>query len=154
MSDGTLLDWRSMLVEQTGSQAGHCDCCGRRTQVVWGSVSLRHSCLAVFFLQWIGDAPEHGADIQLIMGDWSETSTNKDRFLVQAHFFIDAGQPNFMVVDADRSTVEKSLCRDRLKREDVIGTPIATGVFAMLDAIYGSESAAGIRAWTPTLPLA
>ena len=148
MSGASPLDWQSLHVERMGSQIVHCDCCGRPSNSVWGLIFLKDECQAAYFLRWIDDLPEHGADIELIIGQWGKDAGRADRFLVSVQFRINNGQPGFAVVDRGFSVADTSLCDHRLRRNDVIGTPLAAQVFALLDAIYVSTSGEGLRALT------
>jgi hypothetical protein len=54
-----------------------------------------------------------------------------------------------MVVDAEnRATSDSPLVGTVLKRSDVIGTPIAAQVFAVIDAVYMSNSGSEVRSWS------
>jgi hypothetical protein len=51
------------------------------------------------------------------------------------------GSPAFMVIDAaDRPVAKGELARTALARVDVVGTPLAAQVFALVDAIYEQDA--------------
>lgn len=54
-----------------------------------------------------------------------------------------------MIVDAQgRLTSESELAEAALKRSDIIGTPVASQVFALIDAIYmGDPRLDELRTW-------
>jgi hypothetical protein len=54
-----------------------------------------------------------------------------------------------MVVDAiDRVTSGSSLASKALLRSDVIGTALAAELFAIVDAVYMSDSVDEVRLWS------
>ncbi len=149
MSENPALDWREFEVAETGTSGGHCDCCGTETKRVWGLVSRNQEAVAEYFIGWTRGEPEHGASFDLILGKWGEGATARDRYVVSLDFRVFEGAPQFMVVDAEDPDVNSSLAAESgLRRSDVIGTPLANQVFAILDAIYMSDSAEEISQWS------
>ena len=50
------------------------------------------------------------------------------------------GSPALMIIDAaDRPAAKGDLARTALARADVVGTPLAAQVFALVDAIYEQD---------------
>jgi hypothetical protein len=71
-----------------------------------------------------------------------------DRYSVALDYRLIDGAPKFMVVDAlNRATPGSPLVGTALNRSDVIGTPLAPQVFAIVDAVYMSDSAGDVRHW-------
>jgi hypothetical protein len=59
------------------------------------------------------------------------------------------GSAQFMVVDAlDRATSGSPLVGTALKRSDVIDTPLAPQIFAIVDAVYMSHGARELHDWS------
>jgi hypothetical protein len=98
---------------------------------------------------WTEGKPDHGAMFDLILGKWGDSAANDDRYSVALDFRLIDGAPQFMVVDAvNRVTSESALVGTALKRADVIGTPLAPQVFAIVDAVFMSDSAREVRHWS------
>ncbi|HVY57759.1 MAG TPA: hypothetical protein VHA77_07930 [Xanthobacteraceae bacterium] len=86
------------------------------------------------------------AAFDLILGKWGDSATRQDRDLVALAFRAGDG---FMVVDAQqRLTPFRDIAETALKRSDVIGTPLAPQVFALVDAIWmGDPRLDDVRSW-------
>lgn len=117
---------------------GPCDCCGNVSHTVWGSLSQKRKLVAAYYIRWVAGHADHAADFDLIIGRWGNGTSVKDRFLVAVAYRLIEGEPQFMVLDAPkrRAADMKELGATVLRRDQVIGTPLATDVFAMLDAIW------------------
>jgi len=135
-NDGPV-DWRSFEVQQTGTTDGHCDCCGSTTRRVWGLIHRDGAAVAAYFVGWAEQRPDHGASFDLILGKWGDSTTKHDRYAVALDYRIVEGSPQFVVVDTQsRLTSAGDLADSALKRSEIMGTPIAPQVFALIDAIY------------------
>jgi len=147
-NDGPV-DWRSFEVEQSGTSNGHCDCCGSTTKRVWGLIHRDGDAVAAYFVGWAEQRPDHGASFDLILGRWGASATKQDRYAVALDYRIVEGSPQFMVVDAQgRLASDGKLANSALKQSEIIGTPLAPQVFALIDAIYmGDPRLDEIRAW-------
>jgi hypothetical protein len=142
-------DWRDFDIEQAGTSGGYCDCCGMTTKRVWGFVRREGEPVGAYFVAWTLGKPDHGASFDLILGKWGEAAAKDDRYSVALDYRLLDGAPQFMVVDAlDRATSRSPLVGAALKRSDVIGTALAPQVFAIVDAVYMSDSADEVRHWT------
>lgn len=142
-------DWREFEVEEAGAACGHCDCCGTMTKRVWGFVRRESEPVCAYFVAWTEGKPDHGAAFDLILGKWGDTATKQDRYATALDFRLIDGAPQFMVVDAEeRATSGSPLVGTALKRSDVIGTPIAAQIFAVIDAVYMSSSGSEVRRWS------
>lgn len=143
------LNWQDLDLEQTGSSQGHCDCCGTQTQRIWGFVNSRETTVAAYYVGWTVGKPDHGAVYDLIIGKWGDNTSEVDRTHVALDFTLIEEKPNFIVVNAtNRSSDYSSVAHSGFLREEVIGTPIAEQVFAIVDAIYMSQGMNEIRSWT------
>ncbi len=140
--------WREFQIEEAGSTGGHCECCGTTTKRVWGFVRRNAEPVGAYFVAWTQGKPDHGAKFDLILGKWGDAAIKDDRYAVALDYRLIEGTPQFMVVDAlNRATSGSPLVGTALKRTDVIGTPLATQVFAIVDAVYMSDSAGELRQW-------
>jgi hypothetical protein len=131
-------DATDLVVGPGGENSGTCDCCGTETRKIWGLISEGDRTVAAYFVRWTANhVKEYGADIDLILGDWGEGTSSRDRVGVSlVHFENDEG-PWVRVVDAgDREIANSDLVGSALARSDVIGTPLAQQVFSLIDAVY------------------
>jgi hypothetical protein len=105
--------------------------------------------VAAYFAGWAEQRPDHGASFDLILGKWGASATKHDRYTVALDYRIVEGSPQFMIVDAQsRLTSGSDLADSTLKRCDVIGTPLASKVFALVDTIYMGDPRLGeLRTW-------
>lgn len=119
------------------------------SRTVWGFVHLADSTIAAYFVQWTLNNPDHGANFDLIIGQWGEGTTSHNRQTLSMAYRVDEGQGSFMVIDAsDRMTANSDLADTNLIRSDVIGKPIADFAFAIVDAIiFKDERIKEIRNW-------
>jgi hypothetical protein len=139
-------DFEIELFETSG---GICDCCGTTTKRVWGSINAINKQIGAYFVSWTESKPDHGAAFDLILGEWGENTTSEERFSVALDFRLADGTPQFMVINAaDRDVSKSHLVGTALKRSDVIGTPLAPQVFAVIDAIYLSPGLEELRSWS------
>jgi hypothetical protein len=115
---------------------GRCDCCGRISRRVSGTISTEGAAVAAYQVWWtVGHIAEHGAEIDLICGRWGDGTSASDRCVIRLHHFIAATGPSVMVQDASLADGLDRLAARALRREDIIGTPRAAEVFALYDAI-------------------
>jgi hypothetical protein len=143
------LDWRDMEVEQTGSSDVHCSCCDETTRVVWGGVRSSAGTQAAYFVGWTLNRPNNGARFDLIIGKWGAGAESKDRQLVSLEYRVADKRGAFMVVDSVMRPEIASLASTALRRNDVIGKPVAEAVFSIADAILAKEERIQeIRDWS------
>lgn len=132
----------SLPLEPTGSDDyGPCPCCGNNSRCVWGLVREPKRALAAYYVHWtLGRVPDHGANFDLIIGRWGEGATAKDRSLVSLAYRLFDDGPQFMVIDGhDRPAAKNELVEHVLRREEVIGKPIAKQAFDIVDAILARD---------------
>jgi hypothetical protein len=119
------------------TSTGVCDCCGRVSRRLTGYVHAGDATIAAYIVHWtVGHFPELNANVDLIVGNWGDNTTAADRVAVSLEMAIVDDRPTYMVIDAgERSVGQSSLVGAALSRPDVIGTPLAAEVFALIDAI-------------------
>jgi hypothetical protein len=116
---------------------GPCECCGNMTQRVWGNIYEGEAAVAVYYVEWTPGHDEPPATFDFIVGPWGDASSREQRKAVCLHFKKLESGPSFMVVDATNRPVGKSdLVAEALRRDQVIGHPIAQKIFALCDAIW------------------
>jgi len=126
------------------ASAGTCACCGRASKTIWGDLSQGEATVAMYFVQWTVGAPEHDPNIDLIVGPWGEDAKPEYRLAVSLLYRPARSGGSFMVVDGEgRRTDDRALCGRALKRAEVVGTPLAQEVFALVDAVWLTEPRIG-----------
>jgi hypothetical protein len=121
---------------------GPCDCCGQISRQVAGLITDEGSAAAAYLVHWVpGHLRDQGAHIDIVFGRWGEGTTPADRYAVaMLHRRQGDGQSGLMVIDAEgRPSTHGKLASNALRRADVIGTPLAGLVFALVDAIYEQD---------------
>jgi hypothetical protein len=126
---------------ESSSDTGRCECCGNISRCVWGFARYRRDPFAAYFVHWtLGHVPEHGANFDLIIGEWGDDTSSRDRSAVSLVYrLLDSG-PAFMVIDAEGRDFAKSELIGRvLNRVDVVGRPVAQEVFGLCDALLAQD---------------
>ena len=119
---------------------GTCACCGRSSKTIWGDLSVNETTLAVYFVQWTVGAPGHDANIDLVIGKWGEGTQPNSRILVSLLYRPSKENGSFMVIDSEQRLAGKSqICGRAMRRAEVVGTPFAPEVFALLDGLWLSD---------------
>ena len=120
--------------------SGTCTCCGNTSKTIWGDLSNQERTLAVYFIQWTVNSPDHHPNIDLIVGEWGEGTDPQQRILVSLEFKPTTDGGSFMVIDAQhRFESKRTICGRGMLRAEVIGTPLASDVFALVDALWLNE---------------
>jgi len=106
--------------------------------MVSGFVHRGESAEAAYFVHWTsGRVLKHGAHFDLIVGKWGTLASRTDRSAVSLEFRVTENGPAFMVINAaDRPVASDELVGNVLRRDDVIGTPVAELAFSIVDAIW------------------
>lgn len=88
-----------------------------------------------------GHLSDTGANLDLVLGKWGDGTNPDDRYAIaMVHRQQADGTPALMVIDAHgRPAANGNLANTAMRRDDVIGTPLAAQVFAMTDAIYEQD---------------
>jgi hypothetical protein len=142
-------EWSNFEIEESGSAGGHCGCCGATTKRIWGFVRRSGEPVGAYVVAWTPGKPDHGAKFDLILGKWGDSASKVDRYSVALDLRLIDGSAQFMVVDAlDRATSGSPLVGTALKRSDVIDTPLAPQIFAIVDAVYMSHGARELHDWS------
>lgn len=120
---------------------GPCECCGEMTSRVWGYVNRLEEGVASYFVEWTPGHEDGHTNFDLIVGKWGDGQDSSSRQAISLEFRKLPTGPAFMVIDAtSRPVCRSTLISKALRREDVIGTPIASDVFALCDVIFLSDS--------------
>jgi hypothetical protein len=102
-------------IEETGF-SGVCACCGNASRTMSGCAYFAGRYVAGYFVEWtLGRISEHGANYDLIIGDFGDGAKDHDRRSVA----LAAGAP--------------------LSRSEAIGTEIAISSFAIAAAILNQD---------------
>jgi hypothetical protein len=130
-----------LTLEPGGSTDAVCDCCGLQSRTVTGFVYRSGEAAAAYFVHWtIGDVDGHGAHFDLIIGKWGEGANPSDRHAVALEFRRTENGPAFMVIDASTRPAGRSdLVGAALRRDDVVGTSLATTAFNIVDAVWAQD---------------
>lgn len=113
-----------------------------KSRRVWGMVHDGGETIAAYWMNWtVGHLSDIGANLDLVLGRWGERTSADDRVLVSmVHREQYDGTPELMVIDArDRPEAKGELAETAFNRVEVIGTPLAAQVFALVDAIYEQD---------------
>jgi hypothetical protein len=133
-----------LRTEIGGESGGTCDCCGQTSRTIWGSVLAAEQTVAVYYVQWTVASPQHYPNIDLILGEWGDGTAGADRALVAMQYQPKVGGGSVRVIDAKGRPPEHSdICGAGLARGEVIGTPLAQKVFAVVDAIWLGDKRIG-----------
>lgn len=119
---------------------GTCACCGHISKTIWGELSQGEATVAMYFVQWTLGAPGHEPNIDLIVGPWGEETGPEHRLAASLLYRPARGGGSFMVIDGEgRRTDDRALCGRALKSAEIVGTPLAQEVFALVDAVWLTE---------------
>jgi hypothetical protein len=70
----------------------------------------------------------------------SPFSVSSDRVLVSLEYRPGEDGGSFMVINGEgRNADDRSICGRALQREEIVGTPLATKVFALVGALWLTE---------------
>lgn len=126
------------------SDYGPCPHCGKHSRCVWGEVYRQGAMWAVYYVRWTVEQSEHPACFDFVIGDWGYDTAASNRFAVSLLYRNDDEAQGFMVVDAaDRPVGESSLAARALRRDEIVGQPLAPGIFQIADAILLSDPRVG-----------
>lgn len=116
------------------SNLAPCECCGATTRIVRGFVYKAGTAHAVYLVRWSVGDKRHDAEVAVSIGGWCDADQSLRQSVALSLRQMENG-PAFMVVDAAQTPWgrEKEL-GEPMERSAVIGTPLASEVFAILDA--------------------
>ena len=133
----------ALSIEPLDESAGLCDCCGNTSRSIWGLVQQGDRTVAAYWLHWtLEHLNETGANLDLVIGSWGDGTYADNRVAIALlHREQTGGHPARMVIDAmNRPIAGRGLAGRALGRSEVIGTPLAPQVFALVDAIYEQDA--------------
>jgi hypothetical protein len=118
-----------------------CECCGNHSRTFWGDLSDASGARAMYYvhhtIKVLDDA--HAPLIDIIVGPWGESTTAADRVLATIACHPEGA--GVMVVDAaGRPLDTRDVCGRALARAEIVGTPLATELFAFVDAIMREDA--------------
>ena len=126
-------------IEKTGlTDHGPCECCGSMSRLATGFVHRDGAGYAGYQVHWtLGQIERHGAGFYIILGRWGEGASAADPCGIAIRYRWDAEATGFMVVDAGETQLAShSLVGRALRRDEVVGTPLAQAVFDIVDYIW------------------
>ncbi|GAA5165352.1 hypothetical protein [Viridibacterium curvum] len=130
----------TIVANHWDSSSSPCECCGQYSQQIWGDLSLGDTRLAAYFVHWTEGRPDHLPNLDLIIGPWGNANDSANRILVTLLFKPSANGGSFMVTDASsRAGLYGDLFGRAMLRAEVVGTPLASEVFALVDALWLTE---------------
>jgi hypothetical protein len=144
-----------LSIAPTGaSDSGDCECCGRPSRCVSGYAYKRTDRVAAYFVQWTpGHAPEQGANIDLILGEWGDAGDAERRLAVALTYRLLPTGPTVSVIDAAGRAFaqDKSFVGRLTSRDDVVGTEVAEVAFAIASAVLAQDQRVAelLGEWTP-----
>lgn len=133
---------QNITIEPSKSNdSGPCSCCGSMSRTVWGYLSVDGEARAVYYVQWtLGQVKRHGANVDLVMGDWSEGATAAQRIAVSLVFRVGQYGPEFTSIDPNgRPHSTSGLAERMIPGRHVIGNPVSADAYAYLHAILGQD---------------
>jgi len=133
----------TITIEPTGTKDLEvCPCCGNSSRCVWGLVYADGFCFGAYYVYWtLEHVSDRGAHFDMIIGKWGDGTVADDRRALSLEYHLTEVGPSFRVIDAaDRSVSQSPLVGRALGRDEVIGTPLALGAFAIVDAILAQDS--------------
>lgn len=112
-----------------------CECCGATTRIVRWFVYKAGTARAVYLVRWSVGEQHRDSDVAVSIGAWCDADQSP-RQLVALSLRQLENRPAFMIVDVEQTRwgSEETLGEPK-KRVEIIGTPLADEVFAILDAV-------------------
>jgi len=123
------------------NDVGPCECCGSMSRTVWGYLSVDGTARAVYYVQWtLGQVPRHGANVDLVMGEWDDDATPEKRVAVSLVYRVGPNGPEFASIDPnDRPHASSGLAAHCIPGRHVLGNPVGADAYAFLHAIFGQD---------------
>jgi len=112
------------------------------SRTVWGYVYVNGESRAVYYVQWtLGQVARHGANIDLLMGEWAEGSTPEQRVAVSLVYRVGPHGPEFASIDPQgRPHVDSGLAAHCIPGRHVLGNPVGADAYTFLHAILGQDA--------------
>ena len=122
-----------------------CVCCGATSRIVRGFVYEAGTARAVYLVRWSFGPRHRDGDVAVSIGGWCDADPSQRRLVALSLRQLEKG-PAFMVVDAASTQWgEEDELGAPMGRDEVIGTPLAREIFAILDAV--AQQDARVRGW-------
>ena len=123
------------------NDTGPCECCGSMSRTVWGYLSVDGNSRAVYYVQWpLGQVKKHGANVDLLMGQWGEGTTPEQRVAVSLVYRVGPNGPEFASIEATgRPHAESGLAAHCIPARHVLGNRVGADAYAFLHAIFGQD---------------
>ena len=129
------LQWQDIVLEKGPLEKTSCECCGGTTLTIEGDLFHAKEWLSFYMVRQSPNHPEAYPVFRFGIGDWSEDAQSDARWIFEAEH--DPVLEGFRILDM--SGYVEGLTYTPLCREDIIGTPYAETIFAMLDAVFMKE---------------
>lgn len=116
--------------------SGRCACCGKSKSTAWGFVYEDGGPRACYFVEWTNGHAERTARIDVVVGRWSDDTTEEDRDAVSLEYRA-SGTPTFALADAaGRPAAEVGRAT---KKDDVAGTKLAEEALSIAGAVLKAD---------------
>jgi hypothetical protein len=113
--------------------SGRCACCGKSKHTAWGFVYEDDSPRACYFVEWVAGPEVATARFDVVVGRWSDDTTESDRTAVS----LDYDRGEFQLADADgRPAAEVGRAT---KKGDIAGTPLAEEAMTISRAVLEAD---------------
>jgi hypothetical protein len=113
--------------------SGRCACCGKPKRTAWGFVYEDDGPRACYFVEWVLGHAEATARFDVVVGRWSDDTTEDDRKAVSLEYKRGA----FELADAHgRPAAEVGRAT---RKDDVAGTTLAEEVMTISRAVLAGD---------------
>lgn len=120
---------------------GRCACCGRSRCTAWGFVYRDGGPRACYFVEWTTGATDCAARFDVVVGDWFDGTTERDRDAVSLEYRVLDTGPSFAIVDAaGRPAAEVGR---PTSAADVSGTELADEALRIASAVLAADERFG-----------
>ena len=130
------LAWEDITVVAGQITRIPCDCCNTTTTVLRGDLEHGATWIGFYDVRFTDGHSDVFPIFQVYTGDWSQGAPKESRWCFGADF--NAALGGFMLRDTSEDVFH--IDATTLDRSDILGSPFAAEVFAMLDAIIMKDS--------------
>lgn len=116
--------------------SGRCACCGKSKQTAWGFVYEDGGPRACYFVEWTEGHKERTARFDVVVGRWSDDTTENDREAVSLEYRA-TSTPMFALADAagrPAAEVGRPTTKDELT-----GTKLAEEALSIAGAVLQAD---------------
>lgn len=132
-----------LATSRWGESVGTCPCCGNRSRVVWGGISSADAIEAIYFVRWT-EAPDHAADIDLILGAWGPGARPDARTLVTLRYQARPNGGSLVAIDSSgRLAASPAVCGRALAASELASSEHAESIQSMIAALWMGEPVIG-----------